>query len=400
MLPDALRLLISAYSSGDLAPRRRAAAERLLRHSREARLLLRELRRNRRLLKRLATPALPKDFADRILAALPEPPIIAPRPVARPRNNRWSVAARLTAAAAVLLAVAASSYVLTNPEGEPQGSAASAMLPRGPLPESDPSAFPDPDGERGNGLSAANPPPAPDRAVVKATRTPSKPKKKPPTKKNSTPEPLGNVPFAATKLVQVTPPRLPMSVSARELASDDTRRKVQRELGKADSQHVDLFCRDTARAFERLQNAIKSHGVRVIVDAVAQESVKRKLRGQYVVYCDDLTAADWAKVLQQVGASDRRAEDARAGDGAFDHVVVVPFDTADQKELATVFGSDLSLPPRPAVGKKDVKSAVAAAVSPWRTPSSSREVREYVDGHRDRPANAVAVVLVLRPTNG
>jgi len=135
MLPDALRLLISAYSSGDLAPRRRAAAERLLRHSREARRLLRELKRNRRLLKRLTTPALPTDLAVRILAALPEPPIISPSPVVPPRHRRWAVAARLAAAAAVLLAVAASSYVLTNPEGEPRGSAESAMRPRGPLPD-------------------------------------------------------------------------------------------------------------------------------------------------------------------------------------------------------------------------------------------------------------------------
>jgi len=234
---------------------------------------------------------------------------------------------------------------------------------------------------------------------VKATVTRPKPKKSP-AKKDVAPEPLGNVPFAATKLVEVTPPRLPVSVPVRELAPDEIRRKMQRELGKAESQHVDLFCRDTARCFERLQSVLKSRGVRVYVDAVAQESLKRKLRGQYVIYCDDLTAVDWSKVLQQVGAPDRRAEDGRAGDASFDHVVVVPFDAADQKELATVFGSDLAQSPRPAGGKKDGKSAVAATVSPWRTPSSSREVRQYFDARRDRPANAIAVVLVLRPTNG
>ena len=43
MLPEPLRLLVSAYAAGDLSPRRRKAAVRLLRHSAEARNLLQDL---------------------------------------------------------------------------------------------------------------------------------------------------------------------------------------------------------------------------------------------------------------------------------------------------------------------------------------------------------------------
>src|SRR5262245_22507202 len=59
MLPEPLRLLISAYAVGELTPRRRQAAERLLRHSKDARKLLRELRDNRRRLRALPKPELP-----------------------------------------------------------------------------------------------------------------------------------------------------------------------------------------------------------------------------------------------------------------------------------------------------------------------------------------------------
>src|SRR4051812_27854236 len=94
MLPEPLRGLISAYAVGDLTPRRRQAAERLLRHSREARLLLRDLRRIRKRLRRLPKPELPPQFAARVLAALPEqPPIIRPCLLTKPQGQ-WTVAGR------------------------------------------------------------------------------------------------------------------------------------------------------------------------------------------------------------------------------------------------------------------------------------------------------------------
>src|SRR5947209_18516868 len=100
MLPDQLRLLMSAYISGDLAPRQRAAAERMLRHSRAARRLLRELRRDRRRLRKLAAPPLPSDFADRVARSLPKRSRIirhSPAPLSRAAAvtplSRWAAAA-------------------------------------------------------------------------------------------------------------------------------------------------------------------------------------------------------------------------------------------------------------------------------------------------------------------
>src|SRR5438045_1536425 len=72
MLPEPLRLLISAYAVGELSPRQRSAAVRLLRHSAEARRLLKELKFNRRRLRMLPQPALPADFTSRVVNSLPK----------------------------------------------------------------------------------------------------------------------------------------------------------------------------------------------------------------------------------------------------------------------------------------------------------------------------------------
>src|SRR5581483_7272406 len=104
MLPEQLRLLVAAYSAGDLPPRRRSAAERLLRHSAEARVLLRDLETNVERLRNLPRQTLPADFADRVLRALPpEPePIIRLAAVPRPGGDRVARAARYAIAAAVV----------------------------------------------------------------------------------------------------------------------------------------------------------------------------------------------------------------------------------------------------------------------------------------------------------
>jgi hypothetical protein len=102
--------------------------------------------------------------------------------------------------------------------------------------------------------------------------------------------------------------------------------------------------------------------------------------------------------------------DKRAEDRIFDHVVVVPFDAPDQRELTALFGADLTQAdarPRSGAGpadgrrsdaKKEGKIAVATAISPWRTPPSSKDIRQYLDGRHERPAATVAILLMLRPT--
>ncbi len=400
MLPDPLRLLISAYATGELSPRRRSAAVRLLRHSAEARRLLKELKANRRRLRALPKPELPLDFTARVLNALPErSPIIQPSVLVRPRSDQFSRASRAVMAAAVLVAVAVGAYLF--------GSLPRQLAVTDRLVTTRPSAkfvatdapIIDPDVVADNPSSA--------EPLKRATGSDAVVKNPPAKPRNpgTAPavDPLGTTAPPPPKLMKVEPPRL-LSLLVRDLDSPQARQKLQHELSEADVHHVDLFCKDSTKAFERLQAAIRGRGIKLHVDAVAQETLKRKVRGQFLIFCDDLNAIEWTQALQAVAAADKRA-----GDGLFDHVVVLPFDSADQKELATVFGADLSQPDarRARAGgadarepKMEARQAFAAGLFPWRTPANSKDVRQFVDSHRDRASGNIAVLLVLRMPGG
>src|SRR5438132_903119 len=119
MLPESLRLVVSAYAAGDLSPRRRTSAIRLLRHSADARKLLKELQFDRLQILSMTSPKLPDDFTDRVLNALPhQTPIIrlAPRKLS---GRRPTVSAALAAAAAVLIATAVGTYSLVTLQQAP-----------------------------------------------------------------------------------------------------------------------------------------------------------------------------------------------------------------------------------------------------------------------------------------
>lgn len=386
MLPEPLRLLISAYAVGDLTPRRKKAAERLLRHSKEARRLLRELRETRRRLRKLPRPELPPNFANAVLEKVADqPPIISPTLSRRFVGGGRSLAAPILTAAAILIAVGMSTYLLATLPTESPVRTVQAPAPEPPIEvasASDVEVMPD----------EVRPTPAvvPDPVVAKATSVPISPDR-PKRPKVRTPDPLGNPPSNLPHLVKVTAPRLPTAFTVRGM-SPETRGNLRRELDKAEAQHVDLFCRDTHRGFERLKTALTNLHVTIAADAAAREALKRKFHGQYLLYCDDLTPAEWAQVLQRAGGADRAAENRKAGDGVLDRVVVLPFDSSDQKDLTTVFGTD----PRSGGGKSETKTAFATAIPPSRALTSTKESRQFLDARRARTEGTIAVVLVIR----
>jgi anti-sigma factor RsiW len=386
MLPEPLRLLISAYAIGDLTPRRKKAAERLLRHSKEARRLLRELRETRRRLRKLPRPELPPNFANAVLEKVADqPPIISPTLARRFVGGRRSLAAPIATAAAILLAVGMSTYLLATLPAESPVRTVQAPAPEPPIEVasvSDVEVIPD----------EVQPTPAvvPDRVIAKATSAPPPPDQ-PKRPKARTPDPLGNAPSPLPQLVRVTAPRLPTAFTVRGM-SQETRGYLRRELDKAEAQHVDLFCRDTHRGYERLLTALKNVGVTIATDAPAKEALKRKFHGQYLLYCDDLTPAEWAQVLQRAGGADRAAENRKAGDGVLDRVVVLPFDPSDQKDLTALFGTD----PRQGGGKSETKAAFATAMPAGRSLTTSKESRQFLDARRPRTEGTIAVVLVIR----
>jgi hypothetical protein len=204
-------------------------------------------------------------------------------------------------------------------------------------------------------------------------------------------------------LVEVAPPRL-LTLSLRDLSAA-TRPLLVREFRKGTAHRIDLFTHDTARAAERLRAACKERGVRLIADAVAQEGVKQKLQQSYILFSDELRPEDWERLLRGLGTADKAAEEKRAGDGIFFKMVLVPLSEVHHKELSSLTGLDLSSLAAPAARPPATvttaeKTALLLpplpAAGSARAHIPSREVKQAVDARHDRPAGAVAVMLVLR----
>jgi hypothetical protein len=114
MLPNRYRQLLTAYIDGELSDRRAAAVQRLLNKSPRARILLRRLERDSRRLRALPKPPPAPDLAPRVLHVIAEKGLRpgpgrgrVGSPAAVPGFPSW---VGLAIAAAVLLAVTASSY--------------------------------------------------------------------------------------------------------------------------------------------------------------------------------------------------------------------------------------------------------------------------------------------------
>ncbi|HEX4589330.1 MAG TPA: hypothetical protein VH120_05340, partial [Gemmataceae bacterium] len=204
MLPEPLRLLISAYAASDLSPRRKSAAERLLRHSAEARRLLKDVRFNRRRLRMLSRPTVPADIADKVIAALPpeKPPIIRPSAVVLAERGRLSPTSRWAAAAVVTVALGIGAAVLVSLPGErPTTSRAVAKRPKAPT-GSEVVQLP-PRGEVDEPESSTPETSPPSDAVATNTQPPSQPSMPTPTS-----EPLGSTVPPPPRLSSVARPRL------------------------------------------------------------------------------------------------------------------------------------------------------------------------------------------------
>src|SRR5690554_4220586 len=113
MLSDSDRELLTGFLDGQLGPRERTAALRLLQQSSEARQMLRRMQEDSHALRGLPRQGLPADFAVGVMRVAAERglrPGVAPKPV-RPRLSVW---AKLAAAAAVLVAVGGGALLLLH----------------------------------------------------------------------------------------------------------------------------------------------------------------------------------------------------------------------------------------------------------------------------------------------
>jgi anti-sigma-K factor RskA len=397
MLSDQLRQLLTAYVDGELTNRQRKAVERLLRRSPEARALLAQLQEDARRLHALPRHRLGEEFTARVLRGVRQRN-------AEERSRRAAREAALplwtsvAAAAAVLIAVGFGSYFYFTHQPPDDRSAAARTQPTDPTPDPD-------NGSKDNGsrvvdnhTTPTDPPKTPqprEELPMPVAVNPEKPKDpvNPETVIGSeTPQPD----LEMFKPHVVKPPFM-LVEDVRALHAE----RLRKELGEETALRVELPCNDTAKGFRRLQTALKEVGVTLAIDAAAQNRLdKPRLRSNYVLFVEDLTAEELARALARVGADDKKAAEARTKpDGQFSKVVVNRLIEADVKELSTVLRVEASqLQPGSGKSKGTERLALAVTYNPERPKANSPEVKRYLESRKPARPGALQVLLVLRET--
>jgi hypothetical protein len=398
MLSDQLRQLLTAYVDGELTNRQRKAVERLLRRSPEARALLAKLQEDSRRLQGLPRRRLGEDFTARVMRSVRQRHAEESRRRAA-REAALPLWTSVAAAAAVLIAVGFGSfYYFTHPAPDTQSAA--VKPPSGdPAPE----ATPDNEVSRDNGSRVADnhtPPPDRPKGAPEELPMPEVAKNDPP-KESVNPETVigSETPQPDMEMFKphVVKPPFSLLEDVRAIQAD----RLRKALGEETALRVELPCNDTAKGFRRLQAALKEVGVGLAIDAAAQNRLdKPRLRSNYVLIVEDLTAEELARALAKVGADDKKAAEAKPKpDGQFSKMVVNRLVEADIKELSAVLRVEAAqLQAGSGKGKGTERLALAVTYNPERPKANSPEVKRYLDSRKPARPGALQVLLVLRET--
>jgi hypothetical protein len=451
MLPDRLSQLLTAYIDGEVSARQRKAIQHLLHQSAEARALLGQLQEDARQLRRLPRHRLEADFSGRVLLTISErrlhhgrrPPVSTPRPA----FPAW---VSLAVAASVLLMIGVGSYLyfeaaqqyaeqMAAKKNAEENSPPEKELPAGPSTAvakqpDQPTALKRPVDE----------PPNPTANVAQSNPQP------PSLPQGPLPEPLRQprgsstlaVPNSRIKeLEEAPPPTVALSLPVRSLDRNESRQRLRKELRPDQGYRLELACLDKAKALDHLQGALKSHGIRLLMDQEAQVRLKnRRLKTDYALYTEGIFVEELAKILEHLGRIDKQAEAKKRGDGQFDQVLILSLTADDRKDLATLLGVDPLHPlpakpkaplgvdirqpistgtaaqvsqslagqgtPRPEPGKPVTvklpeRLALVVPYAPVRTkPTASKEIKQFLDGRKERQPGTVQMFLVLGSVNG
>ncbi len=208
-------------------------------------------------------------------------------------------------------------------------------------------------------------------------------------------------------LATVEPAHLFPLLNVRELDQPAAKRKLAEALKAGELAQLDLFCRDTPRACERLQAVMKARGLTLSVDALTQARLNQKLKTQLVFYTETLNADDIVKLFQQLAIEEHKAE------AHFDKLVARPFD----KAVAQLLGVEPKAKPKSAANDipKTLTDSTADKLAARATPGNksaehpdlvvglnlirttpSKELRQFLDHRKELRRDAVPVMIVIR----
>lgn len=429
MLPERVRELLTAYVDGVLRRRQRRAVERLRQSNAEARAFLQHLESDSALLRALPQRQPTADLAAKTLQTIHARGLLPQPSTTRRVRLVWSGWA---VAASVLLAIGAGSYLFfalalggtkdSRTAGNKSGKAAVPAVvevrPRLPVAPDRVLRPVQPDAPGGDLADNSGSRPADDKpvTVVGAELDPAKT------------EVLPLAPTAALELFQDLPdPRLALVFKLRELEPEKIRKLLRDDRRHDNAYRIELDCRASGKALERLQAAFRAYAVRLIVDHDAADRLKRGLRTNFILYAENLMPDELEKFLQRLGQDDRQAEAKKRGDGQFERVVVNPMQPADHKQLAKLLGVDptrwhAERPKSPlgvdvrkpladqtadqvvqslkGQGAPGDRPALVLAYNPVRPRPSSKEVKLFLDERKEPRSGSVQVLFVLRGRDG
>ncbi|MCE9562178.1 MAG: hypothetical protein K8U57_09005 [Planctomycetes bacterium] len=453
MITDDLLQLITAGIDGELTPLESRRLSRLLNSSAEARAIHSKLQADRNKLQALPRIAPPPELQSRVMARiasltpvpsrltkLPPRPNTSPKaeparkslPFA-PKSPRWVPVA---IAASLLLCVTTGSFLFFNQKNPQQTVRSTARAPLGNHSgASDPAwakwlpaeSAPRPSAPIGRDLPPVfehtivrkDTPVGPAPVVIAIAPTPRA------VYDIFTHQPLPETHFETVEV------RIPFLKLVADFDREDTREQLAKELNQPTSYRIDLFTRNPVRAVELFREASKAAGVNLLIDANTLTQLQKRTANASVIYTESLTAEEIAALIGKLNA-----EDAKVSPHVFDMLHALPASPHDASDLKGIFGIDPGLFKRPAdkvneksertpdpskplsAGTADqiVKSVLSGPTKPGEKPAvllmwnvaqgrpipqaNSAELKQFLAKRGDRKANAVPVIIVIRPGNG
>ena len=370
MLADEMTLLLTAYVDGELSPRERQAALRLLHESSAARALLAQLQENAHKLQKLPRRALDPAFtADvlRTIAARKVEPERVRRPVLRLRWVPYAVAGM---AATVLFVATLGSALFLAEQGD--WFRAERVIP-------------------GNGVANVAPP---EPAPVK----PGNPKADPPPRKSN---PLiAQVIDGAMQCYAAPIPDRSVSVRFQDLKKDADARQLAAELKKAPAVQLDVTVHNQAQAVARLQDVLKMHGIKLAVDPASGFANNKAGKGPLLVYAENVPVDELTKIFAQLGTAEKKTA------SPFDKLTVASLSAQDHRQVAGLLGIDptkrepggtqgmIQGGAKPKPGKKVERVAVVLPQAPATTASDA--VRQFLYQPARPQPGSVRILLRIR----
>ena len=393
MLLDRDHELLSAYVDGELGPRRRREVRRLLAESSEARKILRHMQEDARRLGALPPKRLGPDFAKTVLFAIENLPREGSRPAAT--LPPW---ASLSAAATILLAVGAAAfcYFLSTREAPGEGGQQLVTTPpsaRSVDPEGSAPIQPTPDHKQPP-QSGGSEQKAPSSGDLVQTAPPATSGPASPVGPGNLDKVFGDSGKVNDVLDQ--PKEYQVGVSIFRLL-DMKKAQVVGQFSKDQGVHLDLPCKNGARACERLLAVLKTMKITPLVEQVALHRMHDpRLSTDFVIYLEDVTPTELYAVLEQLRVDDQKT---RKGEDQFDSLILSSINDADRKTLARLLGPYAELlswikwvPPQGEPMKPADQQALVLPMSHApQTPSP--EVKRFLDGRKQPRARDVAGVV-------